>query len=86
MQLVWFVALHQAFAAARTRHSNVMWSSAGDRHQEKRFRDWLVKCHSELDKSLRFEALADTAVQVGNLKPHACIIWQHHLGPAFTLH
>ncbi|KAL3158051.1 hypothetical protein ABBQ32_011660 [Trebouxia sp. C0010 RCD-2024] len=35
----------------------------GDRLQEKKFREWLVKCHSQLDKSLRFENLADATIQ-----------------------
>ncbi|KAL0055143.1 hypothetical protein WJX82_007626 [Trebouxia sp. C0006] len=35
----------------------------GDRNQERNFREWLTKCHSQLDKSLRFMQLADAAVQ-----------------------
>ena len=37
---------------------------AGDRHQERTFRHWLTQCHTELDKSIRFEQLADAGVQV----------------------
>jgi len=40
------------------------WLPAGDRNQERKFRDWLGKCHSQLDKSLRFDQLADPAAQV----------------------
>ena len=42
--------------------------TAGDRNQERKFKDWLGKCHSQLDKSLRFVQLADAEAQV----PHLC--------------
>lgn len=38
--------------------------AAGDRNQERKFREWLGKCHSQLDKSLHFGHLADPSVQV----------------------
>lgn len=31
---------------------------------EKKFRDWLARCHATLDKSIRFEALVDSKTQV----------------------
>ena len=46
----------------------------GDRNQERKFREWLSKCHSQLDKSLRFMQLADAAVQACN--QHACAFVQ----------
>ena len=57
---------------------------AGDRNQERKFREWLSKCHSQLDKSLRFTQLADAAVQACN--QHACAFvqcstWQDMWGP-----
>ena len=30
---------------------------------EKRFREWVTRCHSQLDKSIRFEAPADSRAQ-----------------------
>ena len=36
---------------------------AGDRNQERTFKQWLTKCHTELDKSIRFEKLADDDIQ-----------------------
>ena len=35
----------------------------GDRNLEKRFKDWLTRCHATLDKSFRFERLADSRTQ-----------------------
>ena len=35
----------------------------GDRNIEKRFKDWLARCHATLDKSFQFERLAETRVQ-----------------------
>lgn len=35
-----------------------------DRQLEKRFKEWLVKCHKELDRTIKFEALCSQAVQV----------------------
>ena len=46
----------------------------GDRNQERKFREWLSKCHSQLDKSLRFMQLADAAVQA--CTQHACAFVQ----------
>lgn len=43
-------------------------SLAGDRHQERIFKDWLIHCHSTLDKSIRFEQLADADVQACTLQ------------------
>ena len=37
---------------------------AGDRHQDRKFKEWLTQCHATLDKSVAFEVLADAAVQV----------------------
>ena len=45
---------------------------AGDRLQEKKFREWLAKCHSQLDKSLRFENLADSTVQARYSSNYFC--------------
>ena len=37
---------------------------AGDRSNlEKRFREWLARCHAQLDKRIRFCALADPDAQ-----------------------
>jgi hypothetical protein len=37
---------------------------AGDRgNLEKRFREWLARCHATLDKRIRFLGLADAATQ-----------------------
>lgn len=38
-------------------------ANAGDRNQERTFKQWLTKCHTELDKSIRFEKLADDDIQ-----------------------
>ena len=37
----------------------------GERQMEAKFKQWLQRCHSTLDKSVRFEALADARTQVG---------------------
>ncbi|KAK9820414.1 hypothetical protein WJX72_010046 [[Myrmecia] bisecta] len=34
-----------------------------DRNQDKRFREWLIRCHAQLDKTIRFHQLASAAVQ-----------------------
>lgn len=36
-----------------------------ERQMEARFRQWLQRCHTTLDKSVRFEHLADSQVQAG---------------------
>ena len=36
---------------------------AGEPGMEKAFREWLQRCHTELDKSLRFEELAEPEAQ-----------------------
>lgn len=36
---------------------------ASDRNIEKRFKEWLGRCHGTLDKSIRFERLADSRAQ-----------------------
>ena len=41
----------------------LLWP-AGDRHQDRKFKEWLTHCHATLDKSVAFEVLADAAVQV----------------------
>lgn len=38
--------------------------SPTDRQLEKRFKDWLAKCHKELDRTIKFEALCSQAIQV----------------------
>jgi hypothetical protein len=38
--------------------------SPADRQLEKRFKEWLVKCHKELDRTIKFEALCSQAIQV----------------------
>lgn len=35
----------------------------GERHQERIFKDWLAKCHRELDKTIKFEEIADEETQ-----------------------
>ena len=36
----------------------------GDRSNlEKRFREWLARCHAQLDKRIRFLGLAESATQ-----------------------
>jgi hypothetical protein len=35
-----------------------------DRQLEKRFKEWLAKCHKELDRTIKFEALCSQAIQV----------------------
>jgi len=35
----------------------------GDRNIEKRFKDWIGRCHATLDKSIRFELLSDSRTQ-----------------------
>ncbi len=35
-----------------------------DRQLEKRFKEWLVKSHKELDRTIKFEAMCSQAVQV----------------------
>ena len=42
----------------------VLLLPAGDRHQDRKFKEWLTQCHATLDKSVAFEVLADAAVQV----------------------
>ena len=37
----------------------------GERQMEAKFRAWLQRCHASLDRSVRFEALADARTQVG---------------------
>lgn len=32
---------------------------------ERKFKDWLARCHAQLDKTTRFEVLADSRLQVG---------------------
>jgi len=32
---------------------------------ERKFKEWLGRCHATLDKTIRFEALADSRTQVG---------------------
>jgi hypothetical protein len=39
--------------------------SPTDRALEKRLKEWLVKCHKELDRTIKFEALCSQPVQVG---------------------
>ena len=39
----------------------------GERQMEAKFRQWLQRCHATLDKSVRFEALADSRTQVGGV-------------------
>ena len=39
----------------------------GERQMEAKFRQWLQRCHTTLDKSVRFEALADSRTQVGGV-------------------
>jgi hypothetical protein len=41
---------------------------------EKKFKDWLARCHATLDKTIRFEALADSKTQVG-------LAWTHIVLP-----
>lgn len=36
----------------------------GERQMEAKLRQWLQRCHSTLDKSVRFETLADSRTQV----------------------
>jgi hypothetical protein len=36
----------------------------GERQMEAKLRQWLQRCHTTLDKSVRFEALADSHTQV----------------------
>lgn len=38
--------------------------SPADRHLEKKFKEWLVKCHKELDRTIKFEQLCSHAMQV----------------------
>lgn len=40
-------------------------ASPTDRQLEKRFKEWLAKCHKELDRTIKFEALCSQAIQVG---------------------
>lgn len=35
-----------------------------DRQLEKHFKEWLAKCHKELDRTIKFEALCSQAIQV----------------------
>jgi len=49
-----------------------------DRQLEKRFKEWLVKSHKELDRTIKFEALCNQAVQVwqdatGIHPVHGCV-------------
>lgn len=37
----------------------------GERQMEAKLKAWLQRCHASLDKSVRFEALADARTQVG---------------------
>ncbi len=37
--------------------------SAGDRNIEKNFKSWLLKCHTELDRTITFKSLASTQTQ-----------------------
>ena len=48
--------------------------AAGDRNQERKFREWLGKCHSQLDKSLHFGHLADPSVQVTSRCHHGLVV------------
>ena len=41
---------------------------AGEPGLEKAFREWLQRCHAELDKSLRFEDLAEPEAQAAARK------------------
>lgn len=54
---------------------SVKATSAGDRHQERTFKQWLNQCHTELDKSITFEQLADEEVQV-QLLTDPCAVQQ----------
>ena len=37
---------------------------------QKKFQDWLISCHANLDKRIHYSKMADAALQVGPL-PHA---------------
>ncbi len=39
-------------------------ATPGDRHLERRLREWLAECHSGLDRIIRFEKMPGTAAQV----------------------
>ena len=43
---------------------NVALPCPGERNLEKKFKDWLTKCHATLDKSISFAAIAPASVQV----------------------
>jgi hypothetical protein len=38
-----------------------------DRHLEKRCKEWLARCHKELDRTIKFEQLCSHAVQVNGV-------------------
>lgn len=42
---------------------------AEERVQDKLFKEWMTKCHSDLDKVIRFESLASDELQVR----HVCL-------------
>ncbi|PRW58303.1 Structural maintenance of chromosomes flexible hinge domain-containing 1 [Chlorella sorokiniana] len=42
----------------------------GERQMEAKFKQWLQRCHSTLDKSVRFEALADARTQAAVRSKH----------------
>jgi hypothetical protein len=43
---------------------------AGERSQEKVFRDWITSCHKDLDKVTRFEKLAGPELQASLFSLH----------------
>eukprot|EP00775_Hariotina_reticulata_P002831 gene2831-3124_t len=51
-------------------------ASPQDRQLEKHFKEWLIKCHSQLDRSVRFEVLCHQAAQA---------VARKHLGQEFTI-
>ena len=48
--------------------AEVLAAAVGERQMEAKFRQWLQRCHATLDKSVRFEALADSRTQVGHCR------------------
>lgn len=42
-------------------------ASPVNRQLEKQFKEWLVNCHKQLDRNVRFEVLCNQSLQVGDV-------------------
>lgn len=61
----------------------------GERQMEAKFKQWLQRCHATLDKSVRFEALADARTQVGlagvrDAAGQRMLFWRHPAASQLT--